>query len=104
MSQSVNVVNILREEEPDPQSGPAKGGVNLPFDSVYRGQAQRRLKETWQWFGLQDPVSIRSGETGGATEVVWALYHLYRGEAWPLEEVLKRKEHIEAAGPVWTVR
>ena len=51
MSQSVNVVNILREEEPDPQSGPPKGGVNLPFDSVYRGAgakaAERNLAVVW---------------------------------------------------------
>jgi mannonate dehydratase len=31
------------------------------------------------------------------------LHHLYRGEVWPLEEVLKRKAQIEAAGLVWTV-
>lgn len=31
------------------------------------------------------------------------MHHLYRGEAWPLEEVLKRKAEIEAAGLVWSV-
>ncbi len=31
------------------------------------------------------------------------MHHLYRGEAWPLEEVLKRKAQIEAAGLVWSV-
>jgi len=31
------------------------------------------------------------------------LQHLYRGEAWPLEEVLKRKAEIEAAGLIWSV-
>ena len=35
--------------------------------------------------------------------MVSALHHLYRGEAWPLEEVLKRKAEIEAAGLVWSV-
>ena len=29
--------------------------------------------------------------------------HIYRGEAWPLDEVLKRKAEIEAAGLVWSV-
>jgi mannonate dehydratase len=28
---------------------------------------------------------------------------LYRGEAWPLDEVLKRRDEILAAGLVWSV-
>ena len=39
----------------------------------------------------------------GATGVVSALHHLYRGEAWPVDEVLQRKAQIEAAGLVWSV-
>ena len=35
--------------------------------------------------------------------MVSALHHLYRGEAWPRVEVLKRKAQIEAAGLVWSV-
>lgn len=35
--------------------------------------------------------------------MVTALHHLYGGEAWPLDEVLKRKGQIEAAGLVWSV-
>ncbi len=31
------------------------------------------------------------------------MHHLYRGEAWPLDEVLKRKAEIEAAGLTWSV-
>lgn len=31
------------------------------------------------------------------------MHHLYRAEAWPLEEVLKRKAEIEAAGLTWSV-
>jgi mannonate dehydratase len=61
------------------------------------------MKETWRWFGPRDPVSLDHVKQAGATGIVTALHNLYRGEAWPLDQVLSRKAEIENAGLAWSV-
>jgi mannonate dehydratase len=61
------------------------------------------MKETWRWFGPQDPIPLEHIKQAGATGIVSALHHLYRGEAWPLDEVVKRGDQIRAAGLAWSV-
>lgn len=61
------------------------------------------MKETWRWFGPEDPVPLNHIKQAGASGIVSALHHRYRGEAWPLDEVLKRRDAILAAGFVWSV-
>ncbi|MGA9507048.1 MAG: mannonate dehydratase [Candidatus Sulfotelmatobacter sp.] len=61
------------------------------------------MKETWRWFGPEDPVPLDHIKQAGASGIVTALHHLYRGERWPLDEVLKRKDEIVAAGFDWSV-
>lgn len=61
------------------------------------------MKETWRWFGPEDPVPLHYARQAGASGIVSALHHLYRGEAWPLEEVQKRRDTIAAAGMEWSV-
>jgi len=61
------------------------------------------MKETWRWFGPDDPIPLDHIKQAGATGIVSALHHLYRGEAWPLDDVLKRRDEILAAGFAWPV-
>jgi len=61
------------------------------------------MKQAWRWFGPDDPVSLEYVKQAGAISVVSALHQFYKGEAWPLEEVIRRRDEIRAAGLVWSV-
>ena len=67
------------------------------------------MKQTWRWFGPDDPISIEALLQIGVEGVVTALHHIQPGKVWPLSDIKKRQAEIECqqdgsiSGLAWDV-
>ena len=53
------------------------------------------MRESWRWFGPNDPVTIDDIKQTGATDIVSALHHIPIGETWSEEAIKDHQKFIQ---------
>jgi mannonate dehydratase len=62
-----------------------------------------KLKQTWRWFGPNDPVTLQDVRQTGSQGIVTALHHVPHGDVWTVDEIKKRQGELKAFGYNWDV-
>lgn len=53
------------------------------------------MRESWRWFGPDDPVSLDDIRQTGATDIVSALHDIPTGEVWSIDAIRDYKSLVE---------
>jgi len=53
------------------------------------------MRESWRWFGPNDPVTLDEIRQTGATDIVSALHSVPAGEVWTMDAIQDYKKKIE---------
>lgn len=56
------------------------------------------MRESWRWFGPNDPVSLDDIRQTGATDIVTALHTVPTGEVWPAQAIREHQSLINNTG------
>ena len=60
------------------------------------------MRESWRWFGPNDPVTIDDIRQTGATDIVSALHGIPTGEVWTIDDIRQHQMLIEDCEPYLT--
>lgn len=66
------------------------------------------MRESWRWFGPNDPITIEDIRQTGATDIVSGLHSIPTGEVWSVDEIRAHQQLIEQhntpqSSLVWSV-
>lgn len=66
------------------------------------------MRESWRWFGPDDPINLDDIRQTGATDIVSALHSVPTGEVWTIDAIGKHKALIESRNSelsplIWSV-